>query len=155
MQELLEILSNVLFSILNSRTTEFERLSLVHYLSFILEFQQVLKVNLHSLHVHPHKLGRHLAKGWKSSSKSEDTFRPKIMFTSKTPSCSSGRKMNWTFFSWFGGRSPMLWDGKAIWFKRCANYRGEWFEYLPRARPSLGAWWQHISPQLYFSLCGP
>ena len=39
----------------------FERISRVHYLSFILEFQQVLKVNLHSLHVHPHKLGRHLA----------------------------------------------------------------------------------------------
>ena len=57
MQEVLEILCVVLFSILNSRTTEFERLSLVHYLSFILEFEQVLKVHLHSLHVHPHKLG--------------------------------------------------------------------------------------------------
>ena len=54
-------LTHYSFFKLNSRTTEFERLSLVHYLSFILEFQQVLKVNLHSLHVHPHKLGRYLA----------------------------------------------------------------------------------------------
>ena len=51
MQEVLEILSIILFS------TEFERLSPVHYLSFILEFEQVLKVHLHPLHVHPHKLG--------------------------------------------------------------------------------------------------
>ena len=57
MQEVLEILCIILFSILNSRTTEFERLSLVHYLSFILEFEQVLKVHLHPLHVYPHKLG--------------------------------------------------------------------------------------------------
>ena len=57
MQEVLEILCIILFSISNSRTTEFERLSLVHYLSFILEFEQVLKVHLHPLHVHPHKLG--------------------------------------------------------------------------------------------------
>ena len=61
MQEVLELLCIILFSILNSRTTEFERLSLVHYLSFILEFEQVLKVHLHPLHVHPHKLGWHLA----------------------------------------------------------------------------------------------
>ena len=41
---------------------------------------------------------------------SEDLIIPQTQLTtSKTPSCSNGRKMNWTFFSWFGGKSPMFW----------------------------------------------
>ena len=41
---------------------------------------------------------------------SEDLIIPQTQLTtSKTPSCSNGRKINWTFFSWFGGSSPIFW----------------------------------------------
>ena len=47
---------------------------------------------------------------------SEDLIIPQTQLTtSKTPSCSNGRKMNWTFFSWFGGKSPIFWKRFFCW----------------------------------------